>query len=309
MKYVFGPVPSRRLGMSLGVDLIPYKTCSYDCIYCELGRTTHKTTARKEYISKDLILKQLEEHLLLLDSPPDYITISGSGEPTLNAKLGEIIRHIKNITRIPVAVLTNSSLFFMEEVKKDLLEADVVLPSLDAVSSNVFKYINRPDHHLTIDEIISGLINFRQEFSGEIWLEILFCRVINDDYKEVERMRKIINNIKPDRIQLNTVARPAPEDFAIPLSGIQLHTIKEQLGPDAEIIATAIPRGGGTHFVDNEDNIVNLIARRPCTMEDISIALELHPNETFKYLGKLEKERRISHTLHNRRAYYQAVTV
>jgi wyosine [tRNA(Phe)-imidazoG37] synthetase (radical SAM superfamily) len=309
MKNIFGPVPSRRLGMSLGVDLIPYKTCSYDCIYCELGKTTNKTTVRKEYISKNIILKQLEEYLLLLDSPPDYITISGSGEPTLNSKLGEIIRHIKSITKIPVAVLTNSSLLCMDEVRKDLQEADVVLPSLDAVSPNIFKYINRPDPQLAIDQVMCGLIDFRKEFSGQIWLEILFCRVVNDDYREVEKMREIIEKIKPDRIQLNTVARPAPEDFAIPLTGMQLHSIKDKIGAGAEIIATTIPSQGGTHFIDNEENIINLIARRPCTMEDISIALELHPNETFKYLGKLEKEKRIIHTLHNRRAYYQAVSV
>ena len=309
MKNIVGPVPSRRLGMSLGVDLVPYKTCSFDCIYCELSRTTNKTTTRKEYISKDLILKQLEDYLLLLDSPPDYITISGSGEPTLNSKLGEIIKGVKSITQIPVAVLTNSSLLFMDEVKKDLLEADVVLPSLDAVSSNVFKYINRPDPLLAIDKIISGLINFRKEFSGQLWLEILFCRVINDDYAEVEKMNEVIKKMKPDKIQLNTVVRPAAEDFAIPLNGIRLHTMKKKLGIKTELIATTIPEQGGTHFVDNEENIINLTSRRPCTMEDISIALELHPNETFKYLGKLEKERRISHTLHNRRAYYQAVTL
>jgi len=307
MKCIFGPVPSRRLGMSLGVDLIPYKTCSYDCVYCELGKTTHKTILRKEYISRDVILKQLEDYLPLLDTPPDYITISGSGEPTLNAQLGAIIRNIKSITTIPVAVLTNSSLFFMDEAKKDLLEADLVLPSLDAVSANVFKFINRPDPLLAIDEVISGLINFRNEFTGQIWLEILFCRSFNDDYAEVERMRETIKNINPDKIQLNTVVRPAPEDFVVPLNGIQLHSIKERLGTVAEIIATAIPKRGGTHFVNNEDNIVNLIARRPCTMEDMSIALELHPNEIFKYLSKLEKEKRIHHKLHNRRMYYQVV--
>ncbi len=264
---------------------------------------------RKEYISKDVILKQLEDYLPLLDSPPEYITISGSGEPTLNSQLGEIIRHIKSITEIPVAVLTNSSLLFMDEVKKDLLAADLVVPSLDAVSSNVFKFINRPDPLLAIDEVISGLINFRKEFSGQIWLEILFCRSFNDDDAEVERMRETIKNINPDKIQLNTVVRPAPEDFVVPLNGIQLHAIKEKLGLRAEIIATAIPTRGGTHFADNEDNIVNLIARRPCTVEDMSIALELHPNEIFKYLSKLEKERRIHHTLHNRRMYFQTVTI
>jgi wyosine [tRNA(Phe)-imidazoG37] synthetase (radical SAM superfamily) len=309
MKNIFGPVPSRRLGMSLGVDLIPFKTCSYDCIYCELGKTTNRTTDRREYISGDLILNQLEEHLTLLESPPDYVTISGSGEPTLNTKLGEIIRHIKSITSIPVAVLTNSSLLFMDEVRKDLLEADVVLPSLDAVSPNIFKYTNRPDPQLAIDQVINGLIDFRKVFSGQIWLEILFCRAVNDDCGEVQKMCETIEEIKPERVQLNTVVRPAPEDYVTPLNGIQLHSIKKKLGTGAEIIATTIPSKGGAHFIDNEENIINLIARRPCTMEDISIALELHPNETFKYLGKLEKEKRIIHTLHNRRSYYQAVAV
>jgi wyosine [tRNA(Phe)-imidazoG37] synthetase (radical SAM superfamily) len=309
MKYVFGPVPSRRLGMSLGIDLIPFKTCSYDCIYCELGRTIHKTTVRKEYISGSLILKQLQEYVSVLDSPPDYITISGSGEPTLNSQLGEIIKHIKTITKIPLAVLTNSSLLFMDEVKKDLLEADIVLPSLDAVSPNIFKYINRPDSRLTIDKIIRGLINFRKVFTGQIWLEILFCRAVNDDCKEVERMCETIEEIKPDKIQLNTVVRPAFEDYVTPLNGIQLQAIKKKLGTRAEIIATTIPSQGGTHFIDNEENILNLIARRPCTMEDICIALELHPNETFKYLCKLEKESRIGHTLYNRHMYYQAVNL
>jgi wyosine [tRNA(Phe)-imidazoG37] synthetase (radical SAM superfamily) len=289
MKCIFGPVPSRRLGMSLGVDLIPYKTCSYDCVYCELGGTTNKTMLRKEYISRNVILKQLEDYLPLLDSPPEYITISGSGEPTLNSQLGGIIRHIKSITEIPVAVLTNSSLLFMDEVKEE--------------------FVNRPDPLLAIDEVISGLINFRKEFSGQIWLEILFCRSFNDDDAEVVRMRETIKNINPDKIQLNTVVRPAPEDFVVPLNGIQLHTIKEKLGLRAEIIATTIPTRGGTHFADNEDNIVNLIARRPCTMEDMSIALALHPNEILKYLSKLEKERRIHHKLHNRRMYYQGVTI
>ena len=130
MKNIFGPVPSRRLGMSLGVDLIPYKTCSYDCIYCELGKTTNRTTTRKEYIPKDLILKELEDYLPLLDSPPDYITISGSGEPTLNSKLGEIIRQVKSITQIPVAVLTNSSLLFMDEVKKIYWKQTLFCPHL-----------------------------------------------------------------------------------------------------------------------------------------------------------------------------------
>ena len=306
MKYVFGPVPSRRLGMSLGIDLTPYKTCSYDCIYCELGKTTNKTIIRKEYISKDLVLKQLEDYLPLLDAKPDYITISGSGEPTLNAQLGAIIRHIKDMSSIPAAVITNSSLLFMDEVKKDLEAADLLLPSLDAVSSPVFKFINRPEPSLSSNKIINGLTEFSKAFSGQIWLEILFCRAINDDAAEVERMRETLESIKPDRVQLNTAIRPAPESFVTPLNDKQLNTIREKLGIRAEPIAAAIPSQGGTHFTDNEENILNLVARRPCTMEDLCITLALHAHEILKYLNKLEGEKRIFHKVHNRRMYFQA---
>ena len=309
MKNIFGPVPSRRLGMSLGVDLIPYKTCSYDCIYCELGKTTEKTILRKEYISKDLLIRHLEEYLSLLQSPPDYITISGSGEPTLNSKIGEIIKEIKCITTIPVAVITNGSLFFLDQVKEDLLSADVVLPSLDAVSPTVFKHINRPAPSLDINTIIKGFIDFRKEFHGEIWLEILFCRVLNDDRSEIARLREKIEAIKPERIQLNTVVRPSSYDFAYPLSEKQLVSIREILGTKAEIISDIVPSGRGTHFADEEEKIISLIARRPCTFDDICKALELHSNETLKYLNKLQKEGRIHYKLHHHSTYYQLVNV
>ena len=309
MNHVFGPVPSRRLGMSLGIDLIPYKTCSYDCIYCELGKTTNKTTIRKEYFSKDLVLTQLAEYLPILDSPPDYITISGSGEPTLNSEIGEIISAIKRMTAIPVAVITNSSLLFMDEVKEALMGADIVLPSLDAVSPLVFKYINRPDPSLDINEINNGLIDFRKEFTGQIWLEILLCRVANDDLVEVERMRAKIEDIKPDKVHLNTVVRPPSVDFAYPLSEKQLVSIKELLGKKVEIISGIVPSERGTHFTDNEEKIISLIARRPCTFDDICKALALHANETLKYLDKLVKEGRIYYKLHNHHMYYQVVNI
>jgi len=309
MQCVFGPVPSRRLGMSLGIDLIPYKTCSYDCIYCELGKTTHKTTIRKEYVSKDLIIKQLEDYLPLLDFPPDYITISGSGEPTLNSKIGEVIAEIKHITSIPLAVITNSSLLFLDQVKEDLLTADIVLPSLDAVRPLIFKYVNRPEASLDINEVIKSLIDFRKVFSGQIWLEILFCRVINDDHAEVERIREKIEDIKPDKVQLNTVVCPSSEDFAYPLNGEQLTSIKEMLGAKAEVIADIVPSEKGTHFADNEEKIINLIARRPCTCDDICNALELHTNETLKYLDKLKKEGRVHYKLHHRCVYYHVVNI
>src|SRR4030042_1853999 len=174
-KYIFCPVPSRRLGRSLGVDLVPYKTCTFDCIYCDLGRTTHKTISRGFFVSPEEIQRELELTLPTLEKKPDYITLSGSGEPTLNQKMGDIILSIKRVTSIPLAVLTNGSLLFIEDVRRDLMEADVVLPSLDAVNPLTFECVNRPHLSLQIDEIISGPLQFCNQYRGQIWLEIVFC--------------------------------------------------------------------------------------------------------------------------------------
>lgn len=309
MKHIFGPVPTRRLGMSLGVDIIPYKTCTYDCIYCELGKTTNQTTVRQDYIAADVIIGDFEQYVSLLQSPPDYITISGSGEPTLNAKLGEIIDAIKGLSEIPVAVITNGSLLFMDQVKNDLLKADVILPSMDAVHPSVFRHINRPDPSLHVQDIIKGMIEFRSDYRGQIWLEILFCRALNDDRSEIEGIREQIEWIKPDRVQLNTVVRPSSCDFAYPLNDEQLSSIKHRLGAQAEVITTNTRWKSGTSFADREETIVNLISRRPCTCDDISHALRLHSHETLKYLTKLIKEGRVQYKPHYQRGYYRLVNL
>lgn len=317
MKHIFGPILSRRLGVSLGIDPIPYKTCNFDCIYCELGKTTTKTTIRKEYISKDLILKQLEGYLSRLSFLPDYITISGSGEPTLNIKIGEIIRGIKQITPTPVAVITNSSLLFNDKVKDDLLEADIVLPSLDAASLSIFKYINRPQLSLNynsnetqsiinLNNIIQGLTDFRKAFSGKIWLEILFCQVVNGDKNEVERIREIAEQVVPDKIQLNTVIRPPSEDFAYPLSEYQLHLIKQKLGMRSEIISNISLPEWPTHFADEEKNILNLISRRPCTCNDLSRSLGVSSSEVLPVLNKLMQKGQVQYKPHQHNGYYIA---
>ena len=236
-KYIFGPVPSRRLGRSLGVDLVPYKTCTFDCIYCDLGRTTRKTLSRQSYVSPKEIQGELELCLPVLEKRPDYVTLSGSGEPTLNTSIGEIIQRIKEITSTPVAVLTNSSLLSLDEVRRNLSEADVVLPSLDAITPALFEYINRPHASLSIEGIISGLIQFRKQYRGQMWLEILFCRGVNDGKEEIEKFKGVIKKIQPDRVELNTSVRPPAEDFAFPLTLPQLGEIRERLGEKAEIIS------------------------------------------------------------------------
>jgi wyosine [tRNA(Phe)-imidazoG37] synthetase (radical SAM superfamily) len=306
-KYIFGPVPSRRLGRSLGVDLVPYKTCTFDCIYCDLGRTTHKTVSRQSYVPPEEIQGELELYLSVLGKKPDYITLSGSGEPTLNTNVGEIIERIKEITSTPVAVLTNSSLLSLNEVKRDLSEADVVLPSLDAITPALFEYINRPHTSLSIEGIISGLIQFRREYRGQIWLEILFCRGVNDGKEEIEKLKEVIERIKPDRIQLNTPVRPPAEDFVFPLTLGQLEEIRKTLGDKAEIIPEFTAPLGEEFNSVKDTEILNLIKRRPCTTEDISKALGLRIDEVVKHLDHLTKTGAIRYRMFEHRCYYENV--
>jgi len=305
LKYIFGPVPSRRLGRSLGVDLVPYKTCTFDCIYCDVGRTTCKTTSRQSYISPEEIKGELELYLSVLDKKPDYITISGSGEPTLNTNIEEIIQRIKEITSIPIAILTNSSLLSLDEVKGDLLEADVVLPSLNAITPALFEYINRPHSSLRIKEIVSGLIQFRKQYQGQIWLEILFCQGVNDGREEIGKFKEAIEKIQPDRVQLNTPVRPPAEEFAYPLTSAQLEEIREILGDKAEIIPEFANSLREKFNSVKDTEILNLIKRRPCTTEDISKALGLRIDEVVKHLDYLTKTGAIRYRMHRHRCYYE----
>lgn len=306
-KYIFGPVPSRRLGRSLGVDLVPYKTCTFDCIYCDVGRTTHKTISRQPFVSPEEIQRELELTLSMLDKNTDYITLSGSGEPTLNNQVGRIIRKIKEITSTPIAVLTNGSLLFQDEVRKDILEADFVLPSLDAITPVLFEYINRPHPSLKIEELISGLVQFRKQYRGQIWLEVLFCRGVNDGKEEIEKLKEVIERIEPDRIQLNTPVRPPVEDFAFPLTLAQLGKIRERLGEKAELVSDFSAPFGEEFDSVKDTEILNLIKRRPCTTEDISRALGLRIDEVVKHLNQLAKIGAIRYRIFQHCCYYENI--
>jgi wyosine [tRNA(Phe)-imidazoG37] synthetase (radical SAM superfamily) len=305
-KYVFGPVPSRRLGRSLGVDLVPYKTCTFDCIYCDLGRTTHKTITRGSFVSPEEIQRELELTLRTLKKKPDYITLSGSGEPTLSQNMGDIIHSIKRVTSIPLAVLTNGSLLFIEDVRRDLLEADVVLPSLDAVNPLTFECVNRPHLTLKIGEIISGLIQFRNQYRGQIWLEIVFCRGVNDEGQEINKLKEVIERIQPDRVQLNTPVRPPAEDFAYPLTLKRLEEVRSLLGKNTEVVSEFEAPMGDIFESDQDAEILNLIKRRPCTAEDISRALGLHLDEVVKDLSRLTRKGVIRYRMYEHHCFYES---
>jgi wyosine [tRNA(Phe)-imidazoG37] synthetase (radical SAM superfamily) len=301
--HIFGPVPSRRLGLSLGVDVIPMKVCTLNCTYCELGRTNRLTVQRQEYVSSEETLQQLDR-VLKQGEHVDYITFSGSGEPTLNSRIGEMIRRVKEMTRVPVAVLTNGTLLYDEAVRSDLQAADVVLPSLDAVSPNVFHRINRPHGRLKIERIIDGLIEFRQEYRKQIWLEIMFVKDVNDDPREIERLKKTVDRIQPDKVQLNTVVRPPAESDAEPLDSDILAGIQKQFGETCEVIAAFRPQERRAYRGDIEEAILALTARRPVTVEEIAQSLGRHRNEISKFVSLLSSEGRVSERWHEGRCFY-----
>jgi wyosine [tRNA(Phe)-imidazoG37] synthetase (radical SAM superfamily) len=302
--HVYGPVPSRRLGYSLGVDILPYKTCSLDCIYCQLGPTHKKTHQRKKHLEIQAILDQIKS---TIDSEEqiDYITFSGSGEPTLNLWIGKLIREIKKLTSIPVAVLTNSTLLSQKRVRDALSPADLVIPSLDAATQSVFERINRPHPSLQIKKLIEGLIKFRQQFSGQIWLEILLVKGVNDSPDHLKEIKKAITAIKPDRIQLNTVVRPPAEKEARPLKPEELDKIKEFFGKKAEVVAEFDKRllRQGSH--DLEEKILAMVARRPVTLGDMNRSLGKHKNELIKHCDILIKKGKIKQMNHEGKIFYE----
>jgi len=301
--YIYGPVPSWRLGRSLGVDIVPFKTCSFNCIYCETGRTTNLTLERKEYVSKTSVIEELKAFLCKRKNV-DYITFSGSGEPTLNSRIGEMISEVKKLTDIPVAVVTNSSLLNREEVRRELREADVVLPSLDVVSQSLFESLNRPHPSLKIEEIIEGLIKFRKEFKNKIWLEILLVKGINDGPEEIRKLAEVIKKIRPDKVQLNTVVRPPAEEEVFALNQKELHSIQRQLPGKVEVVKRFKKISKGEHIEKLETDIKNLLKRRPCTLSDISSALRVNTKEVMKNLTILEGQAEIREELHNKKRYY-----
>jgi len=310
MKHIFGPVPSRRLGASLGIDIIPDKTCSYDCVYCQLGRTTNKTIERKEYVQNDAIIVELKSLLSTLESPRkaiDYITFSGSGEPTLNSAIGNLSREFKIITDIPIAVLTNGSLLYREDVRDALSNADLVVPSLDAVTEEVFQKVNRPHPSLTIEKVIDGIKEFSNSFNGEIWLEIMLVKGINDGQEEIERMAEVAADMNLAKIQLNTVIRPPTEKFALPLNAEEMQQIKEKMGEKAEVIAHFDRNKEKIYKGDVETEILAMLQRRPCTVLDISKALSLHINEVIKYIEQMQKNNSVKSVTQQNEVYYQVI--
>jgi len=286
--HIYGPVPSRRLGLSLGVDLVPPKTCDYDCIYCQLCRTSKWTAHIGPYIRWEDIVDELKVKLEA-EPRPDYITMAGSGEPTLNSELEKVISGIKELCDIPVAVLTNGSLLGVLQVLRSCLLADLVLPSLDAGDENMFRKVNRPCPAVSFADVIEGLVGFRERYEGMVWLEVMLLQDINSGDRDIERIGELVERIDPDEVHLNTVRRPPADPAASPVAGERMEQIASMLGPRAVVIRESTT-GSTVAMPVDEDELLALIERRPCTRRQISQVFDINEIEALKILSGLVEE-------------------
>jgi len=307
--YVFGPVPSRRLGLSLGVDLIPPKTCTFDCLYCEVGRTTDRTVRPRPFVPVSEVIAQVEKRLS--GCSPDAVTLAGSGEPTLHSEIDQVIEGLREITDTRVALLTNGSLFWDEGVRQRVRNVDIVMPTLSSAREQTFRAIHRPHPALDLGTIVEGLKSLRQEYDGQIFLEVVLLSGINDTEEELKGLRALINEISPEKIQLNTVVRPPSDIRAKPLDRDRLEDIKLFFGDIAEIVVDA-PLAKKALMSDSlARDLVDMVKRRPLRLTDIANSLgrsmdsvrdlvkgliikgyiieKEHSGETF-YIGKEDNE-------------------
>ncbi len=294
-KYLFGPVPSRRLGISLGVDLIPYKTCDLDCLYCESGATTDHTVKRAEYYPLSEIKEELRHYLS--GSPKlDYITFSGAGEPTLYSRMGELITFIKQeFPAYQIALITNTTLFHDPEVRKEVEEVDLIVPSFDAADQKTFEKINRPVKELKIEEILGGFLTFTETFKGKIWAEIFIVQGVNDKLEVLENLKEWMDKFNPEKIQINSLDRPGTVEGLEKADMDTLLRVKTVMGEKAEIVVRRETRLEMDAFDGNvEDTITKTLRIRPMTIKDLSSATGLHELEIGKYLGILEEEEKIT---------------
>ncbi|MBI2479971.1 MAG: radical SAM protein [Planctomycetia bacterium] len=289
MKYVFGPIPSRRLGRSLGIDPVPLKTCNWNCVYCQLGRTSALTTQRHDYFPPDEIIAEVKTALRSYDAGQiDWLTFAGSGEPTLHASLGRIIAELKESADVPMAVITNGSLLYIPEVRASLMPVDAVLPTLDAGSERLYQQIDRPLRELTFARLMDGLIAFRKEFRGSFWLEVVLIRGMNDSIEALADLADAVQRIAPDQVHINLPIRPpAMSTVEIPTEE-SVRRACDVLGRVAEVVhpvAVSVQIAGHR---DLGEAICEMVRRHPMSREDLCGSLcDVEPEELDQLLQRL----------------------
>jgi wyosine [tRNA(Phe)-imidazoG37] synthetase (radical SAM superfamily) len=302
--YLFGPVPSRRFGRSLGIDLTPHKTCSLDCVFCQLGQTPKKTLRREVYIPTRDVIAEIGRWMKE-DGNADYLTLSGSGEPTLHAQFGDVLDFLVG-QPIPSVLLTNGTLFTRPEVRASAQLADVVKVSLSAWDQPSFEWVNRPHADLQFDQVVAGIQRFREEFSGQLWIEVFLLAGINANAADVVKISHLAKSVRPDRIHLNTITRPPAENFAAAVAIERLEGFCSLFTPPA-LIATGFHPKRSRKAKANETYILSMLKRRPCTIKQIEDAFDMHINEVSKTLGQLIHKDLVTADLRGQEVYYMSV--
>lgn len=294
MKYVFGPVPSRRLGQSLGIDTIPLKTCNWNCVYCQLGRTRPVTNERKDYFSPGEIASEIEEALQAhRPGKIDWVTFVGSGEPLLHASSGWLIRKVKQMTDLPVAVITNGSLLYLPEVRQELAVADAVLPTLDAGTEDLYRRVNRPHPEVTFKRLVEGLIAFRDEYQGKLWVEVMLVKGLNDGPETLRDIANVLKRVRPDEVHINLPSRPPAETWVLPPTDESLMQALAILGIVAEVVHPAEGSFDLSGYDDPVDAILTIITRHPMREAELERALSRwSPGNVRKVLADLEASSR-----------------
>jgi wyosine [tRNA(Phe)-imidazoG37] synthetase (radical SAM superfamily) len=274
MKYVFGPVPSSRLGKSLGIDPIPLKTCNWNCVYCQLGRTVPLTLERGDYIPRDVILAEVEKMLESL--PPgdaDWITFVGSGEPSLHSSLGWMVRQVKALTHLPVAVITNGSLLFLPDVRQELSAADAIMPTLDAGNDWLYRRINRAAPRFTFDRLVEGLLLFRRMYTGKLWIETMLIHGMNDGENVLEEIALILESLQPDLVHITLPLRPPSEAEIHPADASGLERARRILGKVVPVSVPAVAEAQAVRLGDLAEIILSIVTRHPMQEEELVILL------------------------------------
>lgn len=291
-QYVFGPIPSRRLGRSLGISPLPKKTCNYSCIYCQLGRTDKMTNTRQEFYKTEDIIEEFQQYLKDEDKF-DIVTIVGEGEPTLCSNLGELICRIKELTEKPVAVITNGALLSDSKVREELCFADMVLPSMDAYNREMAKKIDRPYGTICFEEEFEGLKKFCEMYQGQLWLEIMLISGMNDDVASIAKFRERLNQLSYDRLYLNTPVRPPAEEGVQMVSEERMeYAVKTLGGISIEMLSS------GTFFSEIEDDyeaVKSIIGRHPMNQFELSGFLDSrNVSDKEKILKRMEEDDEIT---------------
>ncbi len=260
--YVYGPVPSRRLGRSLGVSLVPPKTCTYSCVYCQLGRTTDQTVERRSFFPPADILDEIRNALDTSENV-DHVTFVGEGEPTLSSDIGLLIGQVKERFDVPVAVVTNGSLLFDAQVRAELMAADRVLPTLATAEYQIWRRMHRPHRDLDFPAVIEGLVSFSQEYGGDLWLEVMLVHGLNDCDVSLQALRESIQRIQPGRVDLMTPIRPPTEDWVEVPEPDRVLRAEELLGSGEAMVRETDDPFDASDFGSCREAVLTICSRHP----------------------------------------------